>query len=321
MATMEAVITSITDSASVRIFTLAGAAGAPLPPYMAGAHIDVTLGNGITRQYSLCCSAPSPASYRIAVKRELQSRGGSAWLHASARVGDRLTIGTPRNAFALADGAGVALLFAGGIGITPLLSMAYALHRAGRPFRLACYARSADDLAFATELAQTPFAGCVAIVTRQSPQDNAQHIAATMDSAAAHGSVAGVYTCGPAPFMDAVAALGSARFGAAAVHRESFGAAPAQDDATDQPFTLHLVRSGREIAVAAGRSALACLHDAGVDIDCSCEVGVCGTCRTTVVGGEPDHRDAVLSDAEKRANDCFLPCVSRARTPVLSLDL
>jgi vanillate O-demethylase ferredoxin subunit len=126
-----------------------------------------------------------------------------------------------------------------------------------------------------------------------------------------------VYACGPAPFMAAVTERAIARFGHDAVHTESFGApVPA---AGDRPFVLRLLQSGREIAVPAGRSALACLQEAGVEIDSSCEVGVCGTCLTRVCEGEADHRDSYLTAAERA--ECFLPCVSRAVTPVLAVDL
>lgn len=314
---MEAIIISIEDCGDVRIFEIRAADGAALPPYEAGAHIDVTLGNGLTRQYSLCCRQPSSDSYRIAVKRDPNSRGGSEWLHKQAVEGGILTIGQPRNAFSLRPPTGMHLLFAGGIGVTPLLSMAYALRRAGQPFQLAYFVRGKGDNAFMDELNSGPLAGHVIVVAGLTPRDNAERIEALMRAAPAAATT--VYTCGPAPFMDAVIASGTARFGADSVHKESFGApSPA---AGETPFTMRLTRSGRDIEVPAGRSALACLHEAGIGIDCSCEVGVCGTCRTVVLDGRPEHLDAVLSDAEKQANACFMPCVSRSRTPVLYLDL
>lgn len=314
---MDAIITSIQECGDVRIFELRAADGSALPPYEAGAHLDVTLGNGLTRQYSLCCRQPCRDSYRIAVKRDPNSRGGSEWLHKEAMEGRTLTIGQPRNAFMLRTPAGMHLLFAGGIGITPPLSMAYALHRAGQPFQLAYFVRGHEDNAFVDELNNGPLASQVVVVAGLAPDENAARIEAMMHAASATATT--VYTCGPAPFMDTVIALGAARFGADSVHKESFGvSSPATGEA---PFTMRLARSGRDIEVPAGRSALACLQDAGVAVDCSCEVGVCGTCRTVVVGGLPAHLDSVLSDAEKQANSCFMPCVSRSRTPVLYLDL
>ena len=314
---MEAIITLIEQRGDVRIFELRAAEGSALPPYEAGAHIDVTLGNGLIRQYSLCCRRPSSDSYRIAVKRDPNSRGGSEWLHEKSTEGATLTIGQPRNAFSLRASTGTRLLFAGGIGITPLLSMAYALQRAGQPFHLAYFVRSERDIAFMDELENGVLAGHVTVHAGLTPQENAARIEATMQLAPAATTT--VYTCGPAPFMDSVIALAAARFGAGSVHKESFSAGPATPGET--PFTLRLVRSGRDIDVPAGSTALACLHQAGVAIDCSCEVGVCGSCRTVVLDGRPEHLDSVLSDAEKQANGCFMPCVSRSLTPVLYLDL
>ncbi|MYM24239.1 2Fe-2S iron-sulfur cluster binding domain-containing protein [Duganella sp. FT135W] len=305
---MEVRIHSIADSGGVRVFELRPVGDAQLPPYEAGAHIDVTLGNGLMRQYSLCCREPGSEVYRIAVKREPQSRGGSAWLHDEAKVGMTLQIGSPRNAFALVPQADIHLLFAGGIGITPILSMAYALQRRGQPFQLYYFVRDAASAAFATELQNGE------VLAGLDPEQTKASIRMHLASHPAAGTH--VYVCGPAPFMQTVAAE-AANF---VVHQESFGAPPISADG-DMPFMLALHRSGRQVQVAAGRTALACLQEAGVELDCSCEVGVCGTCRTAVLEGTPHHFDSVLSDEERQANNCFMPCVSRALTPVLVLDL
>ncbi|HEX8604890.1 MAG TPA: PDR/VanB family oxidoreductase [Pseudoduganella sp.] len=312
---MNAVIASIVSAtAEVRVLELAAADGSALPPYEPGAHLDVTLPGGITRQYSLCCAALSPLRYRIAVKREPQSRGGSAWLHDVATVGSPVDIGVPRNAFALVPAAPMHLLFAGGIGITPVLSMAYALARRGVPFRLAVFARSAALVPFADELEAAPLRPFSSLHCALDAGETGERIDALL-AAAADGSH--VYACGPAPFMAAVTERAAARFGAGAVHLESFGAA--MPVAGDRPFVLRLLQSGRDIEVPADRSALACLQEAGVDIESSCEVGVCGTCLTQVREGEVDHRDSYLTTAERAG--CFLPCVSRAATPTLAVDL
>lgn len=312
----DAIITSIREHGDVRIFELRAVDGAALPLYEPGAHLDITLANGLTRQYSLCCRQPCGDSYRIAVKRHPQSRGGSAWLHAQAAVGSIVKLGEPRNAFPLRPGPGLRLLVAGGIGITPLLSMAYALRREGQPFQLVYFVRNQAGGAFVDELTSGPLAAHASVVAGLSPQDTGARIAASM--AAAPVAATTVYTCGPAPFMEAVCTLAAERFGAASVHKESFGAAPTGGETA---FTMRLARQGRDIDVPAGRSALACLQDAGVEIDCSCEVGVCGTCRTVVLDGVPEHLDSVLGEDEKRTNACFMPCVSRSRTPMLYLDL
>ncbi|WP_050480099.1 PDR/VanB family oxidoreductase [Herbaspirillum rhizosphaerae] len=313
---MNVIISAIRHSgAGIRIFELRACRGDSLPSYQAGAHIDVTLGNGLTRQYSLCCDRPSPECYRIAVKQEPQSRGGSAWLHADAKEGDMLQIGVPRNAFALSDAAGSHLLFAGGIGITPVLSMAYALLRDGGAFHLHYFVRDEESIAFRDELTASALASCVSIHAGLSPEQTASVISSALAHAAADTHA---YTCGPGPFMAAVVELASARLGAAQVHKESFSAPVA--DAGDKAFVIRL-RDRREIEVAADQTALACLQAAGVDVDCSCEVGVCGTCRTKVIEGVPDHRDGFLSEEEKASNVWFMPCVSRAWSGVLVLDL
>jgi vanillate O-demethylase ferredoxin subunit len=296
-------------------FELAAIAGETFPAYEPGSHIDIRLPNGITRQYSLCCATPDGKGYRIAVKLEPASRGGSAWLHASADVGAVLEIGNPRNAFALDQGAGRHLLFAGGIGITPILSMAYELRRRKAQFHLHYFTRSRRDVAFEAELQGAELAGHVSVHCGRAPEAVSAAIATAVENAPP-GSHA--YACGPAGFMDAVRVHARERLGAHAIHTESFAAAP-QDG--DQPFMLRLQRSDLDIAVPADQSALASLQAAGVEIDCSCEVGVCGTCRTVVLEGQPLHRDSFLSDAERAAGDCFMPCVSRAAGARLVLDL
>jgi vanillate O-demethylase ferredoxin subunit len=314
---MDAVITAIHDAGGIRVLALRAADGAPLPSYEPGAHIDITLGNGLVRQYSLCCAAPSGEGYRIAVKREPQSRGGSAWLHDTARVGDTLRIGAPRNAFALAPAAPMHVLFAGGIGITPILSMAYALLRRGERFRLAYYTRDEASIAFAAELrGGGALAAQSDIHCGYTPSDTAARIAQLLDQAPAG---AHAYVCGPGPFMDAVTQAARARLGPEAVHQESF-TAPAPD-ASAPAFILRLARTGRDLAVPPSSTALSCLQEAGIAMDSSCEVGVCGTCRTAVLEGEPDHQDSVLTAQERAASNCFLPCVSRARTQLLVVDL
>ena len=314
---MKVLISSIRHGGEgIRVFELRAVDGAPLPSYEAGAHIDLTLGNGMVRQYSLCCDTPSPQRYRIAVKQEPMSRGGSSWLHAQAAVGTVLDISAPRNAFALAPKARMHLLFAGGIGITPILSMAYALLRRGEPFHLFYFVRDAAAVAFGDELAALPLSAKTSIFTGLDAGQSADAIRDALDLGTAGAEI---YTCGPAPFMSAVTQQAAARFGEHAVHQEFFVAStPAGGDL---PFVIRLLKQGKDIQVPADRNALSCLQDAGIDVDCSCEVGVCGTCRTAIVDGVPDHRDSYLSASEKSANLFFMPCVSRAKTPGLTIDL
>ena len=315
---MEMVIAAVRNVGDVRIVELRAADGASLPDYEAGAHVDVHLAGDVVRQYSLCCSSRSRDAWRIAVKRDPQSRGGSAWLHDVAAPGTRLQVGAPRNVFALMPGAELYLLYAGGIGITPVLSMAYALLARGAAFKLLYFVREGTQVTFGDELVSGPLAPHAEIYTGLDNDAVADRIGAAMNAAPTVGTQ--VYVCGPVRFMNVVREHGASRFGDAAVHQESFGA-PAASAGGDTPFVLRLARSRRDIAVPVGESALACLQAAGIEIDCSCEVGVCGTCRTVVLEGQPDHRDSVLDAAEKLANNVFMPCVSRASASILVVDL
>jgi vanillate O-demethylase ferredoxin subunit len=306
----------------IAAFDLAAPDGRPLPAFEAGAHIDVHVPGGPVRQYSLYeppqPGAAAPLRYRIGVLREPASRGGSAALVDRVQAGDLLTVSAPRNHFALDAAAEHCLLFAGGIGITPILCMAEQLAREGRSFELHYCGRSAARMAFVDRLRDAPWSSRVHLHVDQGPAEQ------RLDARAALGAPAPgrhLYVCGPAGFMDAV--LDAARalgWADAQLHREYFSAAPA-GHAADGPFELELRRRGVVVAVPAGQSAAQALLDAGVPVSLSCEQGVCGTCLTAVLAGEPDHRDLYLTDAERGKNDCFLPCCSRARTPRLVLDL
>ncbi|WP_297368671.1 PDR/VanB family oxidoreductase [Acidocella sp.] len=285
--------------------------GALLPPFEAGAHIDVALPNGMVRQYSLLNDPQERERYVIAVLRDPGSRGGSVCVHDDISAGMALRIGAPRNLFALRPTGG-ALLFAGGIGITPLLAMAHTLHREGRAFMLHYCARNRAAAAFADTL---PWGERVALhVDDEAPAQrlDAKAVLAT----AAPGTEA--YVCGPAGFIAHV--FESARavgWDEARLHAESF----APQAMTGGGFTLRLARRGTLVEVAANQSALAALLAAGVELPVSCEQGICGTCRTTVLAGEPEHRDNFLTRTEQARGNCFLPCVSRARSAELVLDL
>jgi vanillate O-demethylase ferredoxin subunit len=299
-------------------FELAAVDDTLLPDFLAGAHIDVHLSGGLIRQYSLYDLPGEHQRYRISVLRDPQSRGGSMQLLDTVREGDRLAISAPRNHFGLHVGPECSLLFAGGIGITPILCMAEQLSREGRPFELHYCGRSAQRMAFVDRLLGSSYAGQVQIHVDDGPD------AQKLDARAAIGPPAAdkhLYVCGPTGFMDHV--LGTARalgWPEEQLHREYFAATPI-DHSADGRFELQLKSSGRLIPVAADQSAADALLGAGFDIPLSCEQGVCGTCITKVVGGTPDHRDLYLTDAEHARNDCFTPCCSRARTPLLVLDL
>ena len=297
---------------------LVSADGAPLPAFAAGSHIDVQLPGGPTRQYSLCNDPAETHRYLIAVLRDARSRGGSAAVHERVKVGDTLVISAPKKHFALAHDASSHLLLAGGIGVTPLLCMAERLAHAGADFEMHYCTRSPARTAFRQRIAVAPFASRVAFHFDDGEAAQKLDIAALL---AAPRAGRHLYVCGPKGFMDAV--LGSARaqgWPQAQIHYEFFGAdaAPA---AGDGGFEVMLASSGRVIKVAPDRSVVQALAEAGVSVATSCEQGVCGTCLTRVIEGEPDHRDLYLTPQEQAANDQFLPCCSRAKSARLVLDL
>jgi vanillate O-demethylase ferredoxin subunit len=297
-----------------RTYVLAGVNGR-LQTFAAGSHIDVHLPSGRVRQYSLC-NAPGEA-YRIAVRRETNGRGGSAEMHDTLRVGTELTISEPRNNFALGDAARHVLI-AGGIGITPLLSMAHQLRWEERDFSLHVCARDADSVPFGTVLGELPFADRVQVhldgTTGRSSLTPREALGQWDGSAA-------LYLCGPAGFMDWVAHEASGLgWAPEAVHRESF-TAPVYDIRDNKPFEVVLARSGTTLAVPADRQILDVLIEHDVPVAWGCSQGVCGTCVTRVVDGEPEHRDAVLSPGARAANTAMCVCVSRATSSRLVLDL
>ena len=296
-------------------YELARADGGPLPAFSAGSHIDVHLPAGLVRQYSLCNDDRETHRYRIAVLRDPASRGGSIALHDQVREGDTLTISAPRNHFALVA-APHSLLLAGGIGITPLLCMAQRLAHAGQSFSLHYCTRSLARTAFRDEV--------TALGDRAHLHLDDGAASQKLDlSAVLAGVPAGthLYVCGPGGFIDFVMNTAKAAgWPAERLHLEYFGAGP-QDTSGDRAFEVRLASTGKTYTVPADKTVVAALQAHGVDVLVSCEQGVCGTCLTRVLKGECDHRDMYLTDAEKAANDQFLPCCSRAKSDLLVLDL
>jgi vanillate O-demethylase ferredoxin subunit len=295
---------------------LVHAEGGQLPPFSAGAHVDLFLGNGLTRQYSLCNDPADPSRYRIAVLREPASRGGSAFVHDALVKGATLTISPPRNLFALDEAGREHLLFAGGVGVTPILAMAHRLHALAAPFTLYYCARSRSRAAFLEELASAPFASSVRLAFDDEPDtrlDLDQILAAPTPERR-------IYVCGPSGFMSFVTEGAAARgWTPAQVRKEHFAAPIASNE--NQPFELVLASNGQVVPVTADQTAAEALEAAGVFVPLSCEQGVCGTCLTRVVEGEIDHRDAFQTDEEKAVGDHFTPCCSRALGPRLVIDL
>lgn len=299
-------------------FELTTVDGSPLPPFEPGAHIDVHLPNGLIRQYSLCPGAEQEGRYLIAVLLEPASRGGSAAVHR-LQVGDRLRIAAPRNHFPLQADAQRSLLLAGGIGITPLLAMAEHLASRGADFVLHYGTRSAARMAFAERLRQNALAAQVHLHL----DDGAPEQKLVLDQALGPVSPGThIYVCGPGGFMDWVlTGARQAGWPEEQLHREYFAAPARPQDTEDGAFQIQIGHGGALHTVPTGRSVIEVLNEHGIKVPVSCEQGVCGTCVTRVLEGQPDHRDSYLTEQERAANDCFLPCCSRARSPLLVLDL
>jgi vanillate O-demethylase ferredoxin subunit len=316
------------DGEGIRVFDLHAAnlaenAGASLPPWTPGAHLKLSLPNGLERCYSLCNVPGEDRFYRIAVKRESATRGGSGWLHEQARVGMQLSSGAPQNAFPLQASEVPPVLFAAGIGITPIYAMAADLLHRGRSVQLHYFARSLQHAAFLSALMQP---GMAPHCTLHLGLD-AEAVAAALHKAlAALARNTPLYLCGPAPFIAQVRAQAeSLGWEEADIHFELFAAAPFSAPTPDEPvssvFELVLQKSGVRCQVLPGQSIVDAAAQAGVEIGTSCGEGFCGSCQSTVLEGVPEHRDSVLSSRERAAGNCILPCVSRCSSARLVLDL
>lgn len=283
--------------------------GCALPRWEPGAHIDLCGPKGLVRQYSLC-GVPGDPAWRVAVLRVPDGRGGSAWAH-SVKPGDELDVRGPRNHFPLPV-ADDHLLIAGGIGITPLLPMARALAERDATWRVVYGGRSRASMAYVDTLRE--LAGDRLCVV---PEDELGLI----DLRAELGEpVPGrhVHCCGPEPLLAAVEELLAGR--PEVLHLERF--APAEPvDRTGEAFEVEIASSGARVTVAAGQSIIDALEGVGIQVEHSCREGTCGTCETGVLAGVPDHRDSILSDEERAANDCMMLCVGRCREGPLVLDL
>lgn len=291
--------------------------GTDFPAFEAGAHIDLHLANGLIRNYSLVNPAGERGRYVIGVLRDKASRGGSRYVHDTLRVNQRLQISAPRNNFPLHEDAPYSVLVAGGIGITPILCMAKRLKALGKPFELMLFARTRSHAAFLDEVLALGVPLTLHFDDeRGGPPDIEQLLARCEQGARAH-----YYACGPAVMLDAFEKA-CAALAYAHAHIERF--APVEVKAADDArthYSVELKRSARVIAVTPEKSLLQTLLDAGVDVEYSCSEGVCGTCETRVLEGQPDHRDSVLSAQERAGNKCMMVCVSGCRSERLVLDL
>jgi vanillate O-demethylase ferredoxin subunit len=299
----------------VAVLELVAADGSALPAYAAGAHAEVEIAEGVVRPYSLCAAPGQAGAWRIGVLREPASRGGSAALHQTFQQGRAVRVSSPRNLFPLHAGAEKALLLGGGIGITPMLAMAYELKARERPFELHYCVRSRAAAGFLDEIASA-FAARATV--HADDEGEAQQL--VLDALLrAQPAGAHLYVCGPAGFMDFVLErAGAAGFGPERIHYEYFSA---EVDGKGAPFEVVARRSGKTVQVGADESIIDALAKAGVKIKKSCEQGVCGTCLTDVLEGEPDHKDKFLNEEEREAGDQIIACCSRAKSARLVLDI
>lgn len=305
------------QAGAVVVLELHSADGSVLPAFEAGAHIDLHLAPDLVRQYSLCGNPAETGHYRLGVLRDPASRGGSLAVFDRLTEGTRLTIGAPRNHFPLAAGAQHSVLVGGGIGITPMIAMAHALTAAGKSFALHYCARSASSAAFLHELAGAPFAGKVHL--HFDDVGAAAQLDLPSILAAAGCSGTHLYVCGPSGFMDWVIATGEkSGLPAGQIHREYFNA---EVDTSGAGFEVVAAATGKSVRVAEGQSIVSALASIGIQVDVSCEEGVCGTCVCTVLEGECDHRDVYLTAEEKAENDQIMTCCSRAKSARLVLDV
>lgn len=313
MALKEVVVSKIVlETPTIISIYLTMPDGTPIGHYSPGAHIDVEGPTAITRQYSLCGRPDGEDAYMVAVKREDESRGGSAALH-TLQVGDRLKISEPRNLIAIAKEATHHVLIAGGIGITPMHSIARYLDVREGNFDLHYFASSEEDAAF------------MPILEEKCPEKLHAHLGITREQqtelleTVRRDSPDGshIYVCGPEGFMEKVRRIMLQRFESSVIHFENFHANEV-DDSNNRSFSVEL--EGEVYEVPANKSIVEILNEHGAEIDTSCEEGICGTCIMSVIEGTPDHRDSVLTEDEREAGETIAVCVSRTRGPKLVLD-
>jgi ferredoxin-NADP reductase len=303
------------EAESINSYELVLPAGGELAPFTAGSHIDLHLKNGMIRSYSLVNDQSERHRYVIAVNKDASGRGGSSFVHDTFKAGDIVTVSGPRNNFALREDAECSLLIAGGIGITPLMSMIRRVEALSRPWQLFYATRTRRAAAFLDEFdAIRPNADL-------NLHFDDEHGGRPLDLAAIVGNAptnAHLYCCGPVPMLEAFEKATAGR-PSGHIHVEYFQAK--QAPAVDGGFEIRLARSKRTLAVEPGKTILDAVLDAGIMANYSCSEGVCGTCETRVIDGIPDHRDLFLSPEEKAANKTIMICCSGSKSGTLVLDL
>lgn len=301
------------EAEGVCTVTLGDETGGELPPWGPGAHVDVHIPGGAIRQYSLCGAVSDRRHYRIGVLREPESRGGSRFMHDYLEVGDKLKISLPKNNFPLRDDESY-LFIAGGIGITPILSMVHDVAARGKPWTLHYGGRSRASMAFLDEL-KSYGSQAVHIV----PQDESG-LLPLADILGGSLAKTAVYCCGPDGLLSAVEQICLVRK-PLSLHKERFVASAPTCPANGAGFDVLLAQSNRTLTVAADENLLEVLEGAGCTVPNSCRAGICGTCLVAVLSGAVDHRDELLTDEQRASNRMILPCVSRSTGGLIVLDI
>lgn len=311
------VVNKVQEAEEIVSLELASIDGKPLPSFSAGAHVDVHIRDGLIRQYSLLNDSSEQHRYIIGVLRDPASRGGSVAVHDDIKQGDTLTISSPKNHFELVQ-AKRSLLFAGGIGVTPILCMARRLGHIGADFEMHYSARTPERMAFRQAISDAPFADKVHFHFDNGDDSQKLNLEPLLANPQPDTHL---YVCGPTGFIDFVVnSAKQAGWPSERVHLEYFGAEQV-DTSGDTAFEVKIASTGQVFSIPADKPITQVLDEAGVFIPVSCEEGVCGTCLTRVLEGTPDHRDLYLTDAEHEANDQFTPCCSRSKSPMLVLDI
>lgn len=299
------------EAPDVLSLELATPDGSALPAFEPGAHIDLMLPDGTLRQYSLCGDPADTSHYRLGI-RAITGGLSSSFIHRKLRPGEMLTVTGPRNNCPLVEAARY-LFVAGGIGITPLIPMMRAVSANGRPWTLLYCNRRNEDAPFLHEI--EALGGEISLHSSEagSRLDVAQRLSVVQNDTA-------IYCCGPEKLMTAVEEA-TAAWPAGSVRFEWFAPRSRPLDETSGSFEVVCQASGRTLTVPPDKSVLETLNGAGIEVRCSCTQGICGTCEVRVLAGEVDHRDSILSGAEREANETMMTCVSRAKGPRLVLDI
>ena len=316
---MQLRVSRIWDEAeSIKGFELTHPERSSLPAFEAGAHISLTLPGGMVRQYSLCNDPAEISRYELGILRAANGRGGSAYLHDHVGVGSLIDVEAPRNAFRLGETGAQYILIAGGIGITPLLSMARRLNALKRPYHLYYLSRTPTAAGYCGTLRESDFVGHVTIIHHEGDPRRRLDIRGLLSEPQPNCRL---YCCGPTRLTEEVLSAAS-HWPAGSVHFEAFNPAepPSRKAQTaDRAFEVELARSGKVIAVSSTETILTALRRAGVSMPSACEAGICGACMVDVLKGTPEHRDQILNEDERLR--CMTVCCSRSTSERIVLDL